>query len=260
MQWHNILGKSCLVTEYPFGLIQVTLFPYFSSSCCNIDVWGIFLNIILQDAPFLAFRLLIIIDYKIITYMNVFFAAKNSLVIMLQIYRLVVVHGESQKARRRERELRGRDMDEIYTISGSSSKKKGRHGGRERERSKRGTRKANLSKSRKPQRTSSSRKDTGYSTDGSESSSTSSATTTSIAPVPEPPRKSHKEKATTHKEHRKDRRDKETSSNRQQQQKKKKKPEVAVVEVEEGEGTFTDTNSVSVSEVAVVEVVKEKKN
>lgn len=55
---------------------------YFSSStcctgcCCTIDIWGITLNIILQDAPFLAFRLLIIIHYKIISYMNVFFTCK----------------------------------------------------------------------------------------------------------------------------------------------------------------------------------------
>lgn len=44
--------------------------------CCGIDAWGIALNIILQDAPFLTFRLLIIIHYKIISYMNVFFTCK----------------------------------------------------------------------------------------------------------------------------------------------------------------------------------------
>lgn len=44
--------------------------------CCSIDIWGITLNIILQDAPFLAFRLLIIIHYRIISYMNVFFTCK----------------------------------------------------------------------------------------------------------------------------------------------------------------------------------------
>lgn len=44
-----------------------------SDCCCSIDVWGIVLNILLQDAPFLTFRLLIIIHYQIISYMNVFF-------------------------------------------------------------------------------------------------------------------------------------------------------------------------------------------
>ncbi|EDS31509.1 transmembrane protein 26 [Culex quinquefasciatus] len=66
-------------------------------SCCNIDVWGIALNILLQDAPFLAFRLLIIVHYKIITYMNIFFTCKNTLVILLQLYRLYVVHSENRK-------------------------------------------------------------------------------------------------------------------------------------------------------------------
>lgn len=74
------------------------------------------MNIILQDAPFLAFRMLIIIDYKIITYMNVFFACKNTLVIMLQLYRLLVVHAESKKAHKLAKA-------EMYTISGSVSRK-----------------------------------------------------------------------------------------------------------------------------------------
>lgn len=47
-----------------------------SDCCCSIDIWGIALNILLQDAPFLTFRLLIIIHYSIISYMNVFFTCK----------------------------------------------------------------------------------------------------------------------------------------------------------------------------------------
>ncbi|KAF2903809.1 hypothetical protein ILUMI_02361 [Ignelater luminosus] len=73
-----------------------------SKSCCNIDVWGIALNITLQDAPFLAFRLLIITHYKIISYMNVFFTCKNTLVILLQLYRLHVVYSESRKKPRKD--------------------------------------------------------------------------------------------------------------------------------------------------------------
>lgn len=47
-----------------------------SDCCCSLDIWGIAFNIILQDAPFLTFRLLIIIHYQIISYMNVFFTCK----------------------------------------------------------------------------------------------------------------------------------------------------------------------------------------
>ncbi|PSN51605.1 hypothetical protein C0J52_09092 [Blattella germanica] len=67
------------------------------AGCCSIDVWGIVLNILLQDAPFLGFRLLLITHYRIISYMNVFFTCKNTLVILLQLYRLYVVHSETRK-------------------------------------------------------------------------------------------------------------------------------------------------------------------
>jgi hypothetical protein len=61
--------------------------PHCCTGCCSIDVWGIMLNILLQDAPFLGFRLLLIVHYRIISYMNVFFTCKNTLVIVLQLYR-----------------------------------------------------------------------------------------------------------------------------------------------------------------------------
>ncbi|KAJ8952478.1 hypothetical protein NQ318_003273 [Aromia moschata] len=73
-----------------------------SESCCTIDVWGIALNIALQDAPFLAFRLLLITHFQIISYMNVFFTCKNTLVILLQIYRLYVVYSEHNKKQSKE--------------------------------------------------------------------------------------------------------------------------------------------------------------
>lgn len=55
--------------------------------CCSIDVWEILLNIILQDAPFFVFRLLLITYYELISYMNIFFTCKNTLVITLQVGR-----------------------------------------------------------------------------------------------------------------------------------------------------------------------------
>ncbi|XP_017052392.1 transmembrane protein 26 [Drosophila ficusphila] len=106
--------------------------------CCGIDVWGIVLNVILQDAPFLTFRLLIIFQYTIINYMNVFFTCKNSLVIILQLYRLYVVNAEFWKNRRESRMTKARqfqsrrkvqdaDQNSIYMISnerGGDVKKK----------------------------------------------------------------------------------------------------------------------------------------
>jgi hypothetical protein len=62
-------------------------------------VWGIVLNILLQDAPFLGFRLLLIVHYRIISYMNVFFTCKNTLVIVLQLYRSALNYRDDNSLR-----------------------------------------------------------------------------------------------------------------------------------------------------------------
>ncbi|XP_076180449.1 transmembrane protein 26 [Ptiloglossa arizonensis] len=73
------------------------------TSCCSIDVWGIALNMLLQDGPFLAFRLILIVHYRIVSYMNIFFTCKNTLVILLQLYRLYVVQTENKSKRKKRR-------------------------------------------------------------------------------------------------------------------------------------------------------------
>ncbi|XP_015191846.1 PREDICTED: transmembrane protein 26 [Polistes dominula] len=73
------------------------------TGCCSIDIWGIALNMILQDGPFLAFRLILIIHYQIVSYMNIFFTCKNTLVILLQLYRLYVVHSETNNKKKKEK-------------------------------------------------------------------------------------------------------------------------------------------------------------
>ncbi|XP_077301614.1 transmembrane protein 26 [Arctopsyche grandis] len=91
--------------------------------CCTIDVCAIFMNIALQDAPFLTFRLLIIIHYGIVSYMNVFFTCKNTLVILLQIYRLYVVHSETNKSKNKKLTKRG----ESKAVAGTSKGGKKKH-------------------------------------------------------------------------------------------------------------------------------------
>ncbi|OAD55959.1 Transmembrane protein 26 [Eufriesea mexicana] len=75
------------------------------TSCCSIDVWGIALNMVLQDGPFLAFRLILIVHYRIVSYMNIFFTCKNTLVILLQLYRLYVVQTENRNKRKKKSEI-----------------------------------------------------------------------------------------------------------------------------------------------------------
>ncbi|XP_025153993.1 transmembrane protein 26 [Harpegnathos saltator] len=86
------------------------------TSCCSIDVWGIALNMILQDGPFLAFRLILIIHYKIVSYMNIFFTCKNTLVILLQLYRLYVVQSEN-KNKRKNKKYSKMEVSNISIIS-----------------------------------------------------------------------------------------------------------------------------------------------
>ncbi|XP_044752258.1 transmembrane protein 26 [Coccinella septempunctata] len=141
-----------------------------SNNCCTIDVWGIAINITLQDAPFLVFRLLLITHFKIISYMNVFFTCKNTLVILLQLYRLYVVHSEHRKKMLKKERMelsnisiisRG-DMYDLKKKRTSRAKKQEEESGDSDDLEKRG-----IERKRK---TKSNRKDTGYSTGSSHSS------------------------------------------------------------------------------------------
>ena len=59
--------------------------------CCSWETWGIVWSLGMQDCPFLAVRLTAIILFNINNYSHFFFTAKNTLVILLQTYRLFAV-------------------------------------------------------------------------------------------------------------------------------------------------------------------------
>ncbi|XP_033763967.1 transmembrane protein 26-like [Pecten maximus] len=65
--------------------------------CCNPEIYGIVTSIFMQDCPFLVVRLLLIFKYGVISYTNMFFTSKNSLVIVLLMYRVIVVQGETRR-------------------------------------------------------------------------------------------------------------------------------------------------------------------
>ena len=56
-----------------------------------MEVWGIMSTLILQDGPFLAMRLYIMVGRNVVHQMIVFFTCKNLLVVILQLYRLVIL-------------------------------------------------------------------------------------------------------------------------------------------------------------------------
>ncbi|XP_067858706.1 transmembrane protein 26-like [Heptranchias perlo] len=66
----------------------------------SADLWNITISILIQDGPFFIFRLFLAFNYKIIHQMLLFFTIKNTLVLTLQIYRLVVIYLEIRQSYR----------------------------------------------------------------------------------------------------------------------------------------------------------------
>ncbi len=60
--------------------------------CCESEVWSILIMVFFQDGPFLAVRMYALVAYRIVSYNILFFTSKNTLVILLQFYRLIVLH------------------------------------------------------------------------------------------------------------------------------------------------------------------------
>ena len=60
-------------------------------SCCASDIWSICVTMFMQDGPFLALRLYIIVKNRTLSYTILFFTLKNLLMLMIQTYRLFVV-------------------------------------------------------------------------------------------------------------------------------------------------------------------------
>uniref|UniRef100_H2YWB8 Transmembrane protein 26 n=1 Tax=Ciona savignyi TaxID=51511 RepID=H2YWB8_CIOSA len=63
----------------------------FNCFCCYTEVWGMIMSILFQDGPFLILRLVIFLQYNVVTHMLVFFACKNVLVIILLLNRIRVI-------------------------------------------------------------------------------------------------------------------------------------------------------------------------
>ncbi|XP_071792566.1 transmembrane protein 26-like [Asterias amurensis] len=81
--------------------------------CCENEIWALWITIVMQDGPFLAMRLYLLIDYNIINQMMLFFTLKNFLVIMLQLYRMAIVCcADDNKVGTDVEEIVGKDNNE----------------------------------------------------------------------------------------------------------------------------------------------------
>ncbi|XP_016379204.1 transmembrane protein 26-like isoform X1 [Sinocyclocheilus rhinocerous] len=90
--------------QFPLHLAVVTSRPQNSDEhkdghgCCNLvfsrhstDIWNIVESLFIQDGPFLVVRLIVMIYFDVFHQMLVFFAIKNFLVVVLNLYRLIVI-------------------------------------------------------------------------------------------------------------------------------------------------------------------------
>ncbi|XP_073457410.1 transmembrane protein 26-like [Aquarana catesbeiana] len=68
-------------------------------SCCTSEVWSLLIAVIMQDGPFLVFRLYLTIKEKVLNEMMIFFICKNILTVFLEVYRIAVIQYESSKSR-----------------------------------------------------------------------------------------------------------------------------------------------------------------
>ncbi|KAM4591565.1 transmembrane protein 26-like [Odontesthes bonariensis] len=57
----------------------------------STDIWSVVQALFIQDGPFLVVRLTIMIKLKVLNQMGIFFAFKNFLVVILNLYRLAVI-------------------------------------------------------------------------------------------------------------------------------------------------------------------------
>ncbi|KAG9268239.1 transmembrane protein 26-like [Astyanax mexicanus] len=94
--------------QFPLHLSVVTSRPDESvekeeeekqTGCCrcvlierhSTDIWNIVESLFIQDGPFLVVRLMVMAYFKVFHQMLLFFAIKNFLVVILNLYRLVVI-------------------------------------------------------------------------------------------------------------------------------------------------------------------------
>ena len=69
----------------------------------------------MQDGPFAIMRLISIVGYNIVTYTNYFFTAKNALILMLQVYRMVSIYLEyREKKKNKEKDRHIQQVSKLY--------------------------------------------------------------------------------------------------------------------------------------------------
>ena len=66
--------------------------------CCANEIWSLWITLLMQDCPFLAMRLYLIVNFNIINQMMLFFTCKNVMMIGLQLYRMSILCCDNEVA------------------------------------------------------------------------------------------------------------------------------------------------------------------
>lgn len=85
--------------------------------CWGTEISSILTTVFLQDLPFFIVRMVSMIHFKLVNYTMVFFVSKNVLVLMLQFYRLVILHCENDDDDRVEC---AKNENSFVTLKGSN--------------------------------------------------------------------------------------------------------------------------------------------
>ena len=59
--------------------------------CCESEIWALLITMFLQDAPYLTMRLYLMVQFRVINQMMLFFTIKNIILVILQVYRMAVL-------------------------------------------------------------------------------------------------------------------------------------------------------------------------
>ncbi|XP_038045857.1 transmembrane protein 26-like [Patiria miniata] len=71
------------------------------NGCCSSEIWALCISLIMQDGPYLAMRLYLIIRFHIINQMMLFFTLKNMMIFLLTVYRIYVLRMTNNRKRKR---------------------------------------------------------------------------------------------------------------------------------------------------------------
>ncbi|KAM8927648.1 transmembrane protein 26-like [Pelodytes ibericus] len=66
--------------------------PARGSLCGSSEVWSLVIAVAMQDGPFLVFRLYLAFKEKVVNVMMIFFICKNVITVIIEIYRIGIVH------------------------------------------------------------------------------------------------------------------------------------------------------------------------